>query len=107
LLSFEKLPGRLERLSLDGLGVLRFKFRGIAARTKQIFTMTDNIPNRGPELLGVNWFFAISALLAVLMRCYVRIGIVKKFGLDDWMMAAATVCDGSHRLFLFSKPDKQ
>ena len=63
--------------------------------------MTDNIPNRGPELLGVNWFFAISALLAVLMRCYVRIGIVKKFGLDDWMMAAATVCDSSHRLFLF------
>jgi len=63
--------------------------------------MTDNIPNRGPELLGVNWFFAISALLAVLTRCYVRIGIVKKFGLDDWMMAAATVCGGSHRLFLF------
>lgn len=56
--------------------------------------MADGIPDRAPELLGVNYFFAILAFLTVLLRCYVRIFIVKKFSFDDLVMVIAMVCDG-------------
>jgi hypothetical protein len=35
-------------------------------------------------------FFAI-ALLVVLLRCYVRITMLKVFGIDDWIMVFAMV----------------
>lgn len=55
--------------------------------------MASDVPNRAPQLLGVNYFFAVLAFLSVLLRCYVRIFIVKKFSFDDLMMVVAMVCD--------------
>lgn len=56
--------------------------------------MADDVPNRAPQLLGVNYFFAVLAFITVLLRCYVRIFIVKKFSFDDLMMIVAMVCVG-------------
>ncbi|SPO04704.1 related to integral membrane protein PTH11 [Cephalotrichum gorgonifer] len=53
--------------------------------------MADDIPNRGPQLMGINCFFAAAAFLAVLLRSYVRAVIVKRFALDDWLMLTAMV----------------
>lgn len=53
--------------------------------------MGSSIPNRGPELLGVDIAFMCSALMANVLRCYVRLKMVKAFGFDDWLMAIATV----------------
>ena len=49
------------------------------------------VPNRGPELLAVNIAFVTTAVLACLLRCFVRVRMVKAFGLDDWLMVIATV----------------
>jgi hypothetical protein len=49
------------------------------------------IENRGPQLLGVDVFFIILALITTLLRCYVRIFMVKSWGKEDWFMLAATV----------------
>ncbi|KAF6804786.1 integral membrane protein [Colletotrichum sojae] len=51
--------------------------------------MAPMVENRGPELLGVNIFFTVAAIIATALRCYVRAGIVKAFGRDDWLMVLA------------------
>jgi len=51
------------------------------------------IPNRGPELIGVNIAFLAAAIIANLLRCIVRVKMVKAFGVDDWLMVGATVSD--------------
>lgn len=54
--------------------------------------MAPVVENRGPELLAVNIFFVSAAVLATALRCYVRAGLVKAFGTDDWLMVLALVC---------------
>ncbi|KAJ4326421.1 hypothetical protein N0V94_000096 [Neodidymelliopsis sp. IMI 364377] len=49
------------------------------------------IPNRGPELLGVNIAFVATAIIANALRCIVRVKMVKAFGVDDWLMVASTI----------------
>ncbi|KAJ2894837.1 hypothetical protein MKZ38_007187 [Zalerion maritima] len=49
----------------------------------------DDVPSRGPQLQAVNCVFVALAFLATVLRCYVRMGLVKAFGIDDWMMVAA------------------
>lgn len=51
------------------------------------------IPNRGPELIGVNIAFLVTAIIANALRCVVRVKMVKAFGVDDWLMVASTVSD--------------
>lgn len=51
------------------------------------------IENRGGELLGVDIFFVILAILTTLLRGYVKIFMVKAWGKEDWFMLAATVGD--------------
>ncbi|RNJ52183.1 hypothetical protein D7B24_004216 [Verticillium nonalfalfae] len=53
--------------------------------------MANSIENRGPELLAVNITFITTALISIFLRCYVRVFKVKAFGVDDWLMAVATV----------------
>lgn len=48
-------------------------------------------PNRGPQLLGVNYFFAVLAFLTVALRVYVRAFLVRKFSADDAVMVVAMV----------------
>ncbi|KAF2797093.1 hypothetical protein K505DRAFT_299077 [Melanomma pulvis-pyrius CBS 109.77] len=50
----------------------------------------SSVPNRGPELVAVNIAFMTAALIANFLRCYVRMTMVKAFGVDDWLMAVAT-----------------
>lgn len=50
------------------------------------------VENRGPQLIGVNVLFLTLAVIATTLRCYVRIKMVKAFGLDDWLMVGAAVC---------------
>lgn len=49
------------------------------------------IEDRGPQLRAVSVSLYGLALLALLLRCYVRLVIVKAFGPDDWIMLAAMV----------------
>ncbi|KAK4197984.1 hypothetical protein QBC40DRAFT_179759 [Triangularia verruculosa] len=49
------------------------------------FSITD----RGPLLLGIDAAALGLALIATSLRCYVRVCLVKAFGVDDWLMAAA------------------
>ncbi|OHE94191.1 hypothetical protein CORC01_10529 [Colletotrichum orchidophilum] len=51
--------------------------------------MAPMIENRGPELLVVNFFFVSATVLTTALRCYVRAGLVKAFGTDDWLMVLA------------------
>ncbi|KAF5005915.1 hypothetical protein FDECE_7673 [Fusarium decemcellulare] len=53
--------------------------------------MASDIPNRGPELMGVNITFLVTALISMALRCYVRTIMVKAFGIDDWLMLVGTV----------------
>lgn len=47
------------------------------------------LPDRGPELLGVNVAFVIAAFLACSLRVFVRLRMVRAWGLDDWLMVIA------------------
>jgi hypothetical protein len=53
--------------------------------------MAAPTPTRGPDLLAVDILFMSAAVVANALRCYVRIRMVKAFGLDDWLMTLATV----------------
>ncbi|KAK1976066.1 hypothetical protein LZ30DRAFT_667493 [Colletotrichum cereale] len=52
--------------------------------------MAAMIENRGPELLAVNIFFVSTAIVATALRCFVRAGLVRAFGTDDWLMVLAS-----------------
>jgi hypothetical protein len=47
--------------------------------------------NRGPALLGINIAALSLAVVATVLRCYVRLRLVRAFGLDDWLMLCAMV----------------
>ncbi|KAK3940935.1 hypothetical protein QBC46DRAFT_113282 [Diplogelasinospora grovesii] len=51
--------------------------------------MATGMEDRGPELSAVNISFLVVAVIAISLRCIVRVGIVKAFGIDDWLMAFA------------------
>ncbi|KAI1336239.1 hypothetical protein F5Y15DRAFT_208557 [Xylariaceae sp. FL0016] len=53
--------------------------------------MDTAVPNRGPQLLIVDFTFLFISIVIVITRCFVRIFMVKRFGVDDWTMLAATV----------------
>jgi hypothetical protein len=43
--------------------------------------------------MAVNIAFVTTAILAYSLRCFVRVKMVKAFGLDDWLMGVALVCN--------------
>ncbi|KAH9906368.1 hypothetical protein F4778DRAFT_725582 [Xylariomycetidae sp. FL2044] len=51
--------------------------------------MAAAIENRGPQLLAVDYLFLIVVVITVVLRCGVRIFMVKKFASDDWLMLLA------------------
>ncbi|KAM0343927.1 hypothetical protein ACHAPU_007981 [Fusarium lateritium] len=57
------------------------------------------VPNRGPELQAVCYTLLVSSVLALGMRVYVRVRLVKSFGFDDWCMCCALI---TFLLFCFS-----
>ena len=48
--------------------------------------------NRGGMLVAVIIVCSIVVTVIVGLRFYVRLGIIKKLGADDWVLAAALVC---------------
>lgn len=54
------------------------------------------VDNRGPELLAVCATFVSMAFVSVVLRCYVRLRIVKAFGWDDGFMVFALVSRLGH-----------
>lgn len=45
-----------------------------------------------PAILTITGTFFGVATLVVLLRCYVRISMLKVFGIDDYLMVVALVC---------------
>jgi hypothetical protein len=48
----------------------------------------------------VNIAFLATAIIANLLRCFVRVRMVKAFGVDDWLMVGATVSDTEYLALL-------
>lgn len=47
--------------------------------------------DRGPELAGTCASLLALAIVAVSVRCYVRLTLTKSFGYDDWLILATLV----------------
>lgn len=47
--------------------------------------------DNGPAVNGVTWSFLIVAVVSVLLRCYVRILMIKSFGYDDILIVITLV----------------
>lgn len=54
------------------------------------------VETRGPELLVITAVMLAFSIVSIVLRVYVRLGMVKAFGLDDWFMVAAAVCRQRH-----------
>lgn len=57
-----------------------------------------NLDNRGPQVSGVAGFFLALSTIAIALRCYCRIFVVKSFGADDSFAVVAWVIN-----FFFSQ----
>jgi hypothetical protein len=51
--------------------------------------------NLGPTLLIVAWVFASISLIVLSGRVYVRLRIIRKFGIDDWLILLTFVRTGT------------
>lgn len=49
------------------------------------------VENRGPQLQAVAYTLLTTAVVSMLLRTYVRVMLVRNFGVDDWCMVAATI----------------
>jgi len=47
--------------------------------------------NNKAQILSITGVFYSLALFVVLVRCYVRVAMLKVFGIDDWIMVFAMV----------------
>lgn len=45
-----------------------------------------------PEILSMTGSFFAAAAIVVILRCYVRISMLRVFGIDDYLMVVALVC---------------
>ncbi len=46
---------------------------------------------QGPDLIVAGMFTLVVALAALGLRLYVRLGVMRKMAMDDWVMVVATV----------------
>lgn len=58
-----------------------------ASTTTELDTSTN-----APSILAINGFFCGFTVLVVLARIYVRVIMLKTMGMDDYLIAAATIC---------------
>jgi hypothetical protein len=47
--------------------------------------------NNAPAILAITGSFFAAATLVVILRCYVRIAMLRVFGVDDYVIVLATV----------------
>lgn len=55
------------------------------------------LEDRSLTIFIVTLVFLIVSFIAVALRCFVRLRLVKAFGWDDALMVFAMVCDASSR----------
>lgn len=75
-------------MSLD-MGTLS----GRQAPPMPVLTPEDFAFNNAPEILAITGSFFAAAALVVVLRCYVRIAMLKVVGIDDYIMVVAMVSD--------------
>lgn len=46
---------------------------------------------KGPKIIGVFWVMAGLTLVMVVSRLYIRAGVLRNMGSDDWLIAASMV----------------
>jgi hypothetical protein len=66
--------------------------------------------DRSPQVLIVNVIFWILSWISILLRLYVRAGLLKWFGVDDWTMIITQVSgEGVNRAtsFVCSKKKRE
>lgn len=56
-----------------------------------IKTDVDISEDKGPAILGVMWALTMITLIIVSTRIYIRVAIVKNFGIDDWLIVVSMV----------------
>jgi hypothetical protein len=73
----------------------------IAKRQTAIPAMPIYSPDdtNASEILSITGSFFAVAAIVVLLRCYVRISMLKVFGIDDYLMVVALVCILQHYSF--------
>lgn len=47
--------------------------------------------DRGPEMFDVTLSLLVASTVTIIMRCYVRIHMLKSFRIEDWMALATMV----------------
>lgn len=55
------------------------------------YNAADDVPSEGSYITSIAVAFTAAALLAVVLRFYVRVILVKSFGPDDWVLLATWV----------------
>jgi hypothetical protein len=53
------------------------------------FTPEEIAYDNSPQILSITGTFFAAAAIVVLLRCYVRIRVLRVFGIDDWVMLGA------------------
>lgn len=56
-----------------------------------VFHAAEHAPTDGPEITAIAIAMTALALTTVLLRIYVRFGIIKASGIDDWLIMFAWV----------------
>lgn len=64
------------------------------------------IGNRGPPLQVVCYVFGVLAFVVTLLRCYVRLYLVKSFGVDDYFMVLVLVRPRRRRRLISGGSDR-
>lgn len=52
--------------------------------------------SKGPKILGVFWALTSITLITVISRLYIRAGVLRNMGPDDWLIAASMVSPSAH-----------
>jgi len=49
------------------------------------------LSDRGARIAGVTIALYVLSVVAVSVRCYVRVSLIRSFGYDDWLMVITLV----------------
>jgi hypothetical protein len=55
--------------------------------------MTVTLADRGPSIVAVDAVFLALSSISVLLRCYCRLYVIRKFAIDDWFALLSWVCE--------------
>lgn len=68
--------------------------------TQWVHNLDPGIPSKASNIIPVCVVLTVVATVATLLRCYVRMNMLKVFGADDWVIVASTVSP-SHAIRIF------